>query len=163
MRRRIFALLLALCCAALLSSCGKGKVKSGALLLYYAPVMVEGGPSLVGEESDLTVAGATVEEAMAALLSGPDSEHLARIIPAGVELLGADLEDGCATVDLSEGYGALSDVNLTLANYSITLTLCQLEGVERVKVAVDGRDVTGEMYPTDVVQDGAPPTETPED
>ena len=39
---------------------------------------------------------------------------------------------------LSERYGGLSDVDLTLADYCVTLTLCQVEGVEAVTILVEG-------------------------
>ena len=43
------------------------------------------------------------------------------------------------TLDLSEAYGGLSGVELTLADACIVLTLCRLEDVEAVYLTVDGR------------------------
>ena len=44
-------------------------------------------------------------------------------------------------VDLSEQYGALADISLSLADYSIVLTLSQAEGVEEVEITAGGRRV----------------------
>ena len=50
-------------------------------------------------------------------------------------------------VDLSEQYGALADVSLTLADYSIVLTLSQLEGVEGVEITAGGHRVSYRSHP----------------
>ena len=111
----------------------------------------------MSETSDLQCETATVSEAMEALLAGPRSEHLNRLIPSGVELLDYAEKSGCVTVNLSERYGGLSDVRLTIANYSIVLTLCQLPDVECVRIAVDGVPVTEEaLRPNDLMQSGGP-------
>lgn len=59
-------------------------------------------------------------------------------IPADTRVLDVRIADGQAVVNLSEEYGSLSGVDLTLADYCITLTLCQLGGVDRVSVLVEG-------------------------
>ena len=45
-------------------------------------------------------------------------------------------------VDLSEQYGALTDLSLTLADYCIVLTLSQVEGVEGVEITAGGHSVS---------------------
>ena len=45
---------------------------------------------------------------------------------------------GVLLVGLSEQYGALADVSLTLADYCIVLTLAQVEGVETVEISTQG-------------------------
>lgn len=83
----------------------------------------------------------SVDGLMAALLAGPDRDSgLTSPFPEGARLLGWRLEEnGLLWVDLSDEYGGLKDIGLTLADYCITLTLSQLEGVERVKITVNGR------------------------
>lgn len=82
----------------------------------------------------------SVDGLMSALLAGPDRDSgLVSPFPEGTRLLGWRLEqDGLLRVNLSGEYGRLEGIGLTLADYCITLTLSQLEGVERVSVAVNG-------------------------
>lgn len=58
-------------------------------------------------------------------------------------LLGWKLEDGGLFLDLSGEYAALEGVELTLADYCITMTMEQLEGVETVYITADGRPLSG--------------------
>ena len=160
--RRSLALLLTLLLF-LLSGCAGEERESEGLLLYYVPVEVTGGSALVGVKSTLTAEDATVEALMEQLLAGPDDPDLRSPIPWGVELQRAWLEDTCLTVDLSERYGGLTDVELTLADYSIVLTLCQLPGVESVRILANGRPLlsrtTQELRPDDLVLSGTPVSE----
>ena len=73
------------------------------------------------------------------LLAGPEGEGLASPFPRGTSLRGWRQENGVVTLDLSEAYGGLSGVELTLADACIVLTLCRLEDVEAVYLTVDGR------------------------
>ena len=75
----------------------------------------------------------TVEDLLDALLDGPPLDSgLRSPFPAGTRLLGWQLDqDGLLWVDLSESYGSLTGIGLTLADYCLTFTLCQLEEVER--------------------------------
>lgn len=69
---------------------------------------------------------------MECLLSGPVSDDLASPFPEGVYLLSQPtVEEGVCRVNLSEKYGGLSGVELTLAGYCIVLTLCQVPGWKR--------------------------------
>ena len=82
----------------------------------------------------------TVED----LLDGPPPDSgLRSPFPAGTRLLGWQLDqDGLLWVDLSESYGSLTGIGLTLADYCLTFTLCQLEEVERVSITVSGRTIS---------------------
>lgn len=82
-----------------------------------------------------------IPDLVAALLDGPDSPGLSSPFPEGVRLLSWALEEGVLHLDLSEQYGGLSGVNLTVADACLTLTLCQVEGVEAVYVTVEGREI----------------------
>ena len=103
----------------------------------------------------------SVEAMMNALLAGPDRDSgLTSPFPAGTRLLGWKLDaDGLLWVDLSDDYGSLAGIRLTLADYCITMTLSQLTGVERVSVTVSGRQLSyryrQELEPGQVVLSGA--------
>ena len=78
---------------------------------------------------------------MGALLRGPEHEELASPFPEGVTLRRWEWDPdqpGNLVVTLSEQYGELSEIALTLADYAIVLTLSQLEGVETVEIQAEG-------------------------
>lgn len=112
--------------------------------------------------------GESVPELMRALLAGPPADSgLAGAIPSGARVLGWSLEDQVASVELSAPYAALTGVELTLADYCITLTLTQLPGVEGVRITVNGAGQSYRerrvLYPGDVILSGGPegPADTP--
>lgn len=81
------------------------------------------------------------EELLSALLSGPTCDGLRSPFPRGVTLRQWSWDEerpGVLLVGLSEQYGALADVSLTLADYCIVLTLAQVEGVETVEISTQG-------------------------
>lgn len=85
----------------------------------------------------------TVEELMLALLAGPRSDELYAPFPGGVTVQSITMDEETQTVqvDLSEQYGGLAGFDLTVADYCIALTLCQLPQVETVKVTVEGKSI----------------------
>ena len=80
---------------------------------------------------------------MKALLDGPESANLISPFPAGVKLLDIrfDTENATVHVNLSEQYGSLSGFDLTLADYCIVMTLCQIPGVETVRILMEGETI----------------------
>ena len=86
-------------------------------------------------------AGGPIPALVDALLSPPETQGLATPFPEGVRLLSWEVEEGRLHLDLSEQYGGLSGVDLTVADACLTLTLCQVEGVESVYVTVEGREI----------------------
>lgn len=75
-----------------------------------------------------------MEELVDALFSGPTQGGLTSPFPEGLSLQGWSLEDGLLTLSLSEQYGGLADVSLTLADYCLVLTLSQVDGVDAVQI-----------------------------
>ncbi len=125
-----------------------------------APATTTSAPA--GGEADVRVyfawneyvgtAGRTVEApavargALTELLAGPDAFEtdigMTTEIPEGTELLGVDIADGEATVDLSgefqSGGGSLS---MQLRVAEVVFTLTQFDTVESVSFALDGEAV----------------------
>ena len=62
-------------------------------------------------------------------------------LPEGTELLGLEIRDRTAYVDLDGGLRELSGVELSLADYCLTLSLTALESVRAVMVTAQGRPV----------------------
>jgi len=138
MRRRVLAL--ALAAALLCASCGlrKSSAEEGTDLYYLAAGSIEGGGILESEKRSLTGEDPVAAEVMEALLAGPESQELTSPFPAGTVLRSCREEEGLVTVDLSEAYGGLSGVELSLADACVVLTLCGLERIDRVYLTVEG-------------------------
>ena len=134
--RCVGALLLALCLFAL-AGCG-GNAKGTEYAVYYCNQAVGEEAALVAEKRVLPPDTEPVEGLLNLLLSPPQSENLTMAIPSGVTLRKWTLYNGLLTVDFSSGYGVLSGIDLTLADYSVVLTLTQLEGVEAVMITAEG-------------------------
>lgn len=76
-----------------------------------------------------------------ALFQGPTTQNLTSPFPDGVRLLSWELKEGCLHLDLSEQYGSLTGVDLTIADACLTLTLCQVADVDSVYVTVEGSEI----------------------
>lgn len=97
---------------------------------------------------------------MQALLEGPAAvSGLTSPIPEGTQLLYWIQRGSMVQVDLSGEYSSLTGTELTLADYCITLTLTQLEGVDSIKITVNGGEIPSRgkqiFRKNDVVLSGA--------
>ena len=137
MRKSLTVLLLA--AMALLAGCGAHPLEGREYPVYFLNQDEDGVQALKAENRTLDPETEVVEGLLQAILSGPESETLTNVIPASVSLRGWTLQNGLLTVDLSGSYGTLSGIDLTLADYSIVLTLSQLEEVEAVMITVEGQ------------------------
>ncbi len=152
----VLALLLAL------SGCAAAPGQEEGPVLWFTGVLSDWENSSYSAMDTVSYGGdLSVEAMMNALLAGPDRDSgLTSPFPAGTRLLGWKLDaDGLLWVDLSDDYGSLAGIRLTLADYCITMTLSQLTGVERVSVTVSGRQLSyryrQELEPGQVVLSGA--------
>lgn len=133
----------------LLTACGSGEAEEkGPSLWFCASQEEDHGPALAPQPYN----GELQPEALInALLSGPAQEGLYSPFPRGVALRQCQWDEarpGILMVDLSEQYGALADVSLSLADYAIVLTLSQVEGVEGVEITTGGRRVSYRSHQT---------------
>lgn len=97
------------------------------------PTVIEGSQ----EMEPLALAETIVER----LLEGPQNQRIKTVIPKGTALLGITLDGGHAYVDLSGTYSNLSGIQLTMADYCLTLSLTQISGISVVSVTVRGREL----------------------
>lgn len=95
-----------------------------------------------------------------ALMAGPEEDGLSSPFLAGTYVRSWSVADGVATVDMSESYGGLSGMDLTLANYCLTLTLCQASSVDEVTITVMGEPIANfshqTLQPDEVITEGVP-------
>ena len=146
MKQRLPALLLAL--LAVLGACTSSRTNGDAqpLQLYFTSAL-EHGPSIVGQPYRGNEQP-SAETLISALLAGPTDSNLRSPFPAGLALRSCTLEDGLLTVDFSEQYGGLANLSLTLADYCLVLTVCQLEDVDRVEILVGGQPLSHRSHQT---------------
>ena len=139
--RRWLLTLLALALLAGAAGCARQEEEAEYVLYFPVSEAVKHGPALdtqpyEGEEDP------DVEALLEALLAGPTREGLASPFPRGVSAVQWTLgEDGTLLVTFSEQYSGLADISLTLADYCVVLTLCQLDGIEGVEIRSAGYSV----------------------
>lgn len=115
------------------------------LLYFLAPESkARGNDQIKGHMERLDVAeDAPLKELARAvvrrLLDGSEEAGLRSPLPDGVELLGLEILDRRAYVDFSSGVNRLSGVALTMADYCLTLSLTELDGVSSVSITAQGR------------------------
>ena len=103
-------------------------------------------PEQLGAGGRATSGEAPAEDALAALLEGPDELEteigMTTEIPEGTAVLDLVIEDGIAIVDLSSDFNATSGtLGETLAIGQIVFTLTQFDTVDAVGFRIDGEDV----------------------
>lgn len=121
-----------------LAGCAPRANQEGASLWYTADLEDWDNATTALEATPYTGEMA-VPDLMEALLSEPpEKSGLVSPFPEGTHLQQWNQEGKRVTVDLSWPYGDLVGIELTLADYCITLTLTQLDGVEEVCITVNG-------------------------
>jgi len=115
----------------------------GSCALYFAVADERLGGAAVDCEYWLPEEGTDLIPALVdLLLAGPEDPRLASPFPAGVRLRSWEWEEGGGVhLDMNESYSALSSIDLTVADYCLALTLCQLEEVEYVHITVMGEEL----------------------
>lgn len=101
-----------------------------------------GAPALVSEVHEVQNGDKEIPELLRLLIEGPKNQELSSLIPTGVSVRDWSLKDGVLTVDFSSNYGLLSGIDLTLADYSVTITLSQIPEVKSVVTTVEGDRIT---------------------
>ena len=121
--------------------------ESGYALYFLSDLSSSGGGDAIAASGtrftpDETMATADcVRALMEALLAGPSDAGLRSPIPEGTALRSVEVSGRRAQVDLSAQYGRLSGIDLSLADYCITLTLSQLPNVNAVSITAEGSEL----------------------
>ena len=148
MRRVLISLLAA---AVLLGGCAAGGNTEPADERY-AVYYLDTGPRRSGDAIRMSMEtlelaqdadlAAKAEAVVLRLLDGSrEDEELVSPLPGNVRLLGLEVRDKRAFVDLSAGFDQLGGVELMLADYCVVLSLTALEGIQAVNITSQGRAV----------------------
>lgn len=140
MRQTFRAMTAALLSALLLAGCAgpEGQTPQAEYQVYYLASEDNGSAAVSAQTCRVEEGEETIQILLDLLLQEPYESGQRSPFPQGTELRSWALEDGVLTLDFSEPYGGISGIDLTLANSCLTLTLCQVEGVEAVRVTVEG-------------------------
>ncbi len=134
--KRKTLLVFALCLLILLCACGK---HAESFLLYCPVEQLENaaGEGAIRTRSVMIANAQTMDtaELSEALLR----ELLDTGIAPGAELVSLRREGRRVVVDFSHQYASLTGIDLTLADYCVTLTLTQLENVNAVSITAAGQ------------------------
>lgn len=82
-----------------------------------------------------------VKEVLDALAAGPEDEGLVPLLPEGLTVRSAWVDQGLCTADLSAALLDLPEGRRALAVSSIAETLRSLDGVEQVQILIEGEPV----------------------
>ena len=140
----ILALLAALVAFASCAKSAQEDEESGYALYFLSDLDASGGGDAIAASSVRFTSGEAmstedcVRALMELLLAGPDEAALHSPIPEGTALRSLKVSGRRAEIDLSAQYARLSGIDLSLADYCITLTLSQLPNVNAVSITANG-------------------------
>lgn len=80
---------------------------------------------------------------VAQLLEGPQNKDNTRAIPKGTKLLGMEKDGTVLTVNFSDKYYGPTAADDMLAAVTVVSTLCDIEGVQKVRILVEGSELIG--------------------
>lgn len=141
--RRIIPLLILL--SLLLAACA-GEEQGFFITVYYASAESVKDKSLaVGKEQKRVEDGSgALETALNAVMDRPQNVKLRSPFAEGVSLISYDIEDGEIELRMSDAYADMPEGDKVIARACLTLTLCDLEGIDSVSIFVgDVPDVIG--------------------
>lgn len=149
--KKLSLLILAIAAALLAFAACAGSVQedeeSGYALYFLSDLDTSGGGDAIAASSLRFTPGEAmstedcVRALMELLLAGPDEATLHSPIPEGTALRSLSVSGRRARVDLSAPYARLSGIDLSLADYCITLTLSQLPNVNAVSITANGSEL----------------------
>ncbi len=81
--------------------------------------------------------------AVQGLIAGPSEIENVRTIPEGTELLSISVKDKIATVDFNNKFDEGTNIEKLWSRYTLVLTLCEFDGIEKVKIFTEGKELMG--------------------
>ncbi|MBQ2967982.1 MAG: GerMN domain-containing protein [Clostridia bacterium] len=157
--KRITAIVQVLLCLVGITACTP-KEPTQKVNLYYldeAGTILEAETREIPKTAHLTD---TVGIVMAELLKGPESEFLHSPFPEGVSVNSLNINNRMVTLDFNSKFVFKKESEALFARTSLVRTLCDLSGIDRVKVTVAGKPLTsvdgtkiGILQKSDIIDD----------
>lgn len=135
--KRLISIITMLTMCFTLCSCMGGK-ETKSINIYFKNTQTS---ELVVESIRYAGSQNTVDMARFALdhlLSGPENTSLLKTLPENTSLLSLSVKDGVANVDFSKELSAYSGIDELLARFSIVRTLCDIPGITKVSITLEG-------------------------
>ncbi len=140
---------------------GSANGKMIKVTLYFPTI---DNSALKTEEREVLVEeGAILKASILALAEGPNSQLLRKPIPNGTEIRGISMKGGVAIVDLSKEFQNTNGLDEVTSRLSIVNTLTEIEGVNKVRLRIEGEDMIGpsgmpfgDMVPAVLDNEGKP-------
>jgi len=128
-----------LCVLMLFTACSTKSGQTKEAELYFVNTEKT---ELVAEKRAIQTGGdGFMKNVVNALLEGPTAVGAQRIIPEDTKLLSVKLEGTVAYVDMSKSFDSGEDVDKLLRRYTLISTLCSVEGVQKTKILVEGKEI----------------------
>lgn len=127
-----------------LAGCTANESGGHSLQLFYPAKEYEaGGDVILSQAVDWDIqenvsAAEQVERVVSLLQNRAGEMDFTSPIPQGAELLECTVSGGLAVLDFSAVYGRLTGLDLTVADYCLTLSAAQIPGVRQVQILVEG-------------------------
>ena len=155
---------LLLCLSLLLSACASsGETEYGSSITVYrvlAPDYQTSGELLQAEKLPLIEGADPVAAAAKALAQTPGSVKLRSPIPSNIRIVGAERSGNSVRLDMSPAYYLLTGMDKTVLDACLTLTMCSIDGVERISTCI-GQDIIEEnLLASDILLENTVKTST---
>lgn len=149
MKKRFLTAALLVLAALALTACvqERAEERSDYQLYYVAQAETARGGDAIGEfplklaNTENLSTQELAQMLLEALLLPPEDPLLASPFPNGTQLQEVTVSGKRAHVNFTAPYARLSGVELSLADYCVTLTLTQLDGINAVTITANGREL----------------------
>lgn len=122
------------------STNGQAPAPTRTVSVYFADASAQG---LVQETHPTAATGSDLRAALVELADGPDGAGLQPSLPTGTVIVGTDVRNGTATVNLSQEFVSGYPSGGAAAEFAVVAPLVYtatgVSGVERVRITVDGQ------------------------
>ena len=149
MKKKFLTAVLSALAALALTACvqERAEARSDYQLYYAAQAETARGGDAIGEfplklaNTENLSTQELAQTLLEALLLPPEDPLLASPFPNGTQLQEVTVSGKRAHVNFTAPYARLSGVELSLADYCVTLTLTQLDGINAVTITANGREL----------------------
>ncbi|MDK2991084.1 MAG: germination protein [Clostridiales bacterium] len=118
--------------------------KASKVTVYFTKASAPNFACLVPVTRFTSASSANIADAIEELLKGPkENSSLTTSIPQGTKLLGVQVKEGVAYINLSKEFEAVQNAqaDMDMALKQLMMTVKQFDGVQKVKIQIDGKDV----------------------